>query len=228
MYVLSSSEKLRKILFAVALLLSHHSLYAKDFFLEGKIERVMDGDTVQLTTENSTKVKIRLLGIDAPESTQDFGPESTKHLISLIESKRVTAQCIGVDRYKRSLCKIVANDVDLNLEQLKSGLAWHYKEYAYSQSEKDQEVYASAETQARQARVGLWQSKSRIPPWEYRKGPRTGEQNSDSIGASGVVKMSRSKICHQPGGRYYAKTTNFIAFKSMAECIEAGGRAPKS
>lgn len=224
-----SAHHLLKYLF-ISLLLSSNFNFAngKEFFLQGKVERVMDGDTVQLITANSIKVKIRLLGIDAPESTQDFGPESTEHLIGLIESKSVTAQCIGVDRYKRSLCKIVANNVDLNLEQLKSGLAWHYKEYAYSQSEKDQEVYASTETQARQARVGLWQSKSRIPPWEYRKGPRTGKQNSDSIGASGVVKMSRSKICHQPGGRYYVKTTNFTAFKSMAECLAAGGRKPKN
>ena len=224
-----SARHLFKYLF-ISLLLSSNFNFAngKEFFLQGKVERVMDGDTVQLITANSIKVKIRLLGIDAPESTQDFGPESTEHLIGLIESRRVTAQCIGVDRYKRSLCKIVANDVDLNLEQLKSGLAWHYKEYAYSQSEKDQEVYASAETQARQARVGLWQSESRIPPWEYRKGPRTGKQNSDSAGASGIVKMSRSKICHQPGGRYYVKTTNFTAFKSMAECLSAGGRTPKN
>ena len=224
-----SARHLFKYLF-ISLLLSSNLNFAngKEFFLQGKVERVMDGDTVQLITANSIKVKIRLLGIDAPESTQDFGPESTEHLIGLIESRRVTAKCIGVDRYKRSLCKIVANDVDLNLEQLKSGLAWHYKEYAYSQSEKDQEVYASAETQARQARVGLWQSESRIPPWEYRKGPRTGKQNSDSAGASGIVKMSRSKICHQPGGRYYVKTTNFTAFKSMAECLAAGGRKPKN
>jgi endonuclease YncB( thermonuclease family) len=224
---MSVLQLLKYLLLGLLLSISVNLANANEFSLNGKIERVMDGNTVQLITENSTKVRIRLLGIDAPESTQNFGPESTQHLISLRKSKRVTANCIGVDRYKRSLCKIVANGVDLNLEQLKSGMAWHYKEYAYSQSKKDQAVYASAETQAQQARVGLWSSNLTTPPWEYRKSRKTGQQASDSIKTDAIVKMSRSKICHQPGGRYYAKTTNFIAFKSMAECIEAGGRSPK-
>jgi endonuclease YncB( thermonuclease family) len=207
---------------------SFHLANGKEFSLQGKVGRVMDGDTVQLITENSTKVKIRLLGIDAPESGQSFGPESTQHLISLSESKRVTAQCIGVDKYKRSLCKLVVDGVDVNLEQLKSGMAWHYKAYASSQSKKDQGVYASAEIQAQHARVGLWASNLTIPPWQYRKGPKADKQTHDSVETTGVVKMSRSRICHQPGGRYYSKTTKFTAFESMAECLAAGGRAPKN
>lgn len=228
MAISSVSKMLSTLLCSFTLMLSYQSAYGKDFFLDGKVERVMDGDTVQLITANSKKVKIRLLGIDAPESGQSFGPESTQHLISLSESKRVAAQCIGVDKYKRSLCKLVIDGVDVNLEQLKSGMAWHYKAYASSQSKKDQEVYASAEIQAQHARVGLWASNLTIPPWEYRKGPKADKQTHDSIETTGVVKMSRSKICHQPGGRYYGKTTNFTAFKSMAECLASGGRAPKN
>lgn len=200
---------------------------AEQISIQGTVQRVMDGDTVQLLTEDSSKVKIRLLGIDAPESQQLFGPESKQHLIGLSESKSVTAECIGVDRYKRLLCKLIGNDVDLNLEQIKSGMAWHYKEYAYSQSRKDQEVYASAETQAQHARVGLWTSGLAVPPWEYRKGTKTGKGATETLKNSGLVKMSGSRICHEPGGRYYGKTTSFTPFQSMAQCIEAGGRLPK-
>jgi endonuclease YncB( thermonuclease family) len=225
---MSVRHLLKYLLIWLLLSSSFHLANGKEFNLQGEVERVMDGDTVQLITANSTKVKIRLLGIDAPESDQSFGPESKQHLIGLSGSQRVTAQSIGVDRYKRSLCKIVANGIDLNLEQLKSGMAWHYKAYASSQSKKDQEVYASAETQAQHARVGLWASNLTIPHWEYRKGPKADKQTHDSIETTGVVKMSRSKICHQPGGRYYSKTTKFTAFASMAECLAAGGRAPKN
>jgi len=227
MSISSISKMLRTLLCSFALMLSYQGAYGKDFFLDGKVERVMDGDTVRLITANSTKVKIRLLGIDAPESDQSFGPESTQHLISLSGSQRVTAQCIGVDRYKRSLCKIVANGVDLNLEQLKSGMAWHYKAYASSQSKSDQDTYATAEIEARGSRVGLWASKLTTPPWEFRKRPKTVKQTSTVNKWPDIVKMSRSKICHHPGGRYHAKTTNFTAFKSMDECLAAGGRAPK-
>ncbi|WP_100644054.1 HNH endonuclease family protein [Alteromonas facilis] len=43
----------------------------------------------------------------------------------------------------------------------------------------------------------------------------------------GVVKQSRSGICHPPDSPWYAKTSNKVTFKSVEACIEAGGRLPK-
>ncbi|MCF8247694.1 MAG: thermonuclease family protein [Saprospiraceae bacterium] len=51
----------------------------------------------------------------------------------------------------------------LNLELVKSGLAWHYKKYS-----KD-EAYADAKDAARTARKGLWQDQKTIAPWDWRK-----------------------------------------------------------
>lgn len=41
------------------------------------------------------------------------------------------------------------------------------------------------------------------------------------------VKKSSSGICHPEGGTYYDRTTNFVPYNSMEECIASGGRAPK-
>ena len=41
------------------------------------------------------------------------------------------------------------------------------------------------------------------------------------------VKMSNSGICHAPGSTYYEQTKKFTAFKSLQECLNAGGRMPK-
>jgi hypothetical protein len=41
------------------------------------------------------------------------------------------------------------------------------------------------------------------------------------------VKMSKSKICHAPNSSYYAKTQNFTPYKTLKECLDAGGRLPK-
>ncbi len=41
------------------------------------------------------------------------------------------------------------------------------------------------------------------------------------------VKMSKSKICHAPNTTYYAKTQNFTPYKTLKECLDAGGRLPK-
>ena len=41
------------------------------------------------------------------------------------------------------------------------------------------------------------------------------------------VKLSKSGICHTPGSSYYEQTKNFTPFKTMDECLKAGGRLPK-
>jgi hypothetical protein len=41
------------------------------------------------------------------------------------------------------------------------------------------------------------------------------------------VKMSKSGICHAPNSTYYAKTKNFKSYKTLKECLDAGGRLPK-
>jgi endonuclease YncB( thermonuclease family) len=68
------------------------------------------------------------------------------------------------DRYGRHVGKIYAQEVYINLEMVKAGLAWHYKQYA----KKDADL-ATAEQEAREAKRGLWQSSTAIAPWTYRK-----------------------------------------------------------
>jgi hypothetical protein len=41
------------------------------------------------------------------------------------------------------------------------------------------------------------------------------------------VKMSKTKICHAPNSTYYAKTQSFTPYKTLKECLDAGGRLPK-
>ncbi len=41
------------------------------------------------------------------------------------------------------------------------------------------------------------------------------------------VKMSNSGICHAPNTTYYEQTKKFTPYKSLDECLKAGGRMPK-
>jgi hypothetical protein len=45
--------------------------------------------------------------------------------------------------------------------------------------------------------------------------------------AQGIVKKSRSGICHDPSSRWYAQTANYTAFDSLEACLRSGGRLPK-
>ena len=73
------------------------------------------------------------------------------------------------DKYGRAVGKVVYNGTDVCLEQIKLGMAWHYKQYESEQSKEDREIYAQAELSARANAIGLWKDKQPSPPWEFRK-----------------------------------------------------------
>ena len=137
--------------------------------LVGTVVGLADGDTVTVLDASKTQYKIRLAGIDAPEKKQDFGSRSRQSLSELVFQKPVRVEYTKTDRYGRIVGKVLVNNVDVSLEQVKRGLAWHYKAYEREQSPADRTLYAQSETDARRAGHGLWQDASPIPPWEYRK-----------------------------------------------------------
>jgi endonuclease YncB( thermonuclease family) len=140
--------------------------------LTGRVIRIADGDTVTVLDAAIIQHRIRLQGIDAPESHQAFGTQSKRTLSDMIFDKEVTADCDKTDQYGRLVCKILLAGKDINLEQIKAGMAWHYKEYEREQSPEDRELYARAEDEARAARRGLWRDPNPTEPSEFRKDER--------------------------------------------------------
>ena len=135
----------------------------------GRVVRVADGDTITILDGANVQHRIRLQGIDAPESHQAFGTQSKKNLSDLIFDREVTVEYEKTDQYGRIVGKVLLDGTDVNLEQIKAGMAWHYKEYQREQSAVDREVYARAEDEARNARRGLWADADPIEPSAFRK-----------------------------------------------------------
>ena len=141
--------------------------FASDF--SGMVVGVADGDTITVLDEQQKQHKVRLAGIDAPEKKQAFGTRSKVSLSALVYGRFVTVESSKSDRYGRQVGKVLVNGNDANLEQLKRGMAWHYKAYEREQPLVDREVYSSAEELAKVGRVGLWRDAEPQPPWEFRK-----------------------------------------------------------
>lgn len=137
--------------------------------LAGRVVGVSDGDTVTVLDATNTQWKIRLMGIDAPEKKQAFGNRSKQSLAALVFNRQVQVEYSKKDKYGRTVGKILVGGVDANLEQIKAGMAWHYKKYQNEQPETDRAVYADAEQKARIAKRGLWQDVEPTPPWDWRK-----------------------------------------------------------
>lgn len=136
--------------------------------LHGRVVAVADGDTLTLLDASNQQFKIRLAGIDAPEKKQPFGQVSKQHLASMVFGKPVAVEWLKRDRYQRTIGKVLLDGRDVNQEQIKSGMAWHYKKYAKEQPPEDRQLYSDSEIEARQRNIGLWQEANPVAPWEFR------------------------------------------------------------
>jgi endonuclease YncB( thermonuclease family) len=148
------------------------SVAPDDHQLRGRVVAIADGDTLTLLDASKQQYKIRLEGIDAPESGQPFGKRSKQSLSDLAFNIEARASCPKIDRYGRRVCKVLVGGVDVGLEQIKRGMAWHFKRYENEQSPEDRVAYATAEVQARETGRGLWRDLHPVPPWEWRKSRR--------------------------------------------------------
>lgn len=140
--------------------------------LMGKVVAVADGDTVTLLDGNKRQHKIRLSGIDAPENKQPFGQRAKQSLSDLVYAKNVVVHTTKTDRYGRSIGRIELGDVDVNLAQLRRGMAWHYTAYESEQASAERRIYRDAEAQARAGKTGLWRDPLPVPPWSFRQQTR--------------------------------------------------------
>ncbi len=134
----------------------------------GNVVGVADGDTITVLDAGKVQHKIRLTGIDAPEKKQPFGNRSKQSLSDMVFNKTVTVETDKRDRYGRELGKVLADGKDVNLEQVRAGMAWHYKAYERTQPATDRTTYAAAENEAKAAKRGLWVDPEPTPPWEWR------------------------------------------------------------
>ena len=129
---------------------------------------MVDGDTITVLDDTNIHHKIRLAGIDAPEKRQAFGNVFKQSLSRMVAGQSEAVDWVKVDRYGRKVDKVLLGGLDCNLEQIKRGLAWHYKQYQREQSFTDQQSYAAAEIAAKEAKLGLWRDVDLTPPWEFR------------------------------------------------------------
>ena len=128
----------------------------------GVVTRVSDGDTLWVADAARLRHKVRLLDIDAPESSQPSGAESTAYLKSLVGGRTVRVAGGGRDMYGRVLGVVWLDGEDVNLKMVREGMAWVYRHSANAQ-------YAAAQEGARAARRGLWRAAAPTEPYEWRK-----------------------------------------------------------
>lgn len=136
---------------------------------EGEVVGISDGDTVRVLDAGHRVHKVRLAWIDAPERDMPFGQVARQALAQRIFRRQVSVEVMDKDRYGREVAVIRLDGVDINLQQLSDGFAWHYQHYARKgQTSAEFDRYAAAQGEARAAGRGLWRDAAPQPPWDWR------------------------------------------------------------
>lgn len=142
--------------------------------VSGKVVAILDGDTLDVLTDDRKQVRVRIGAIDAPEKAQPFGTRAREILGRIVAGERVLVHVYKLDRHeskygKRRIGNVYVKDVDVGLEMVRMGYAWHYKAYEHEQSDHDRHIYSARQAQAQHQKLGLWADPNPTPPWDWRK-----------------------------------------------------------
>jgi endonuclease YncB( thermonuclease family) len=142
---------------------------AKATELSGRVVAIADGDTITVLDDGKVQHRIRVAAIDAPERGQAYASRAREHLSQLVFGKQVRCEVIKTDRFGRQVANVYRGSVDVGLEQVAAGMAWHFKAFESEQRDVARLAYAEAEQSARSARRGLWADSTPIAPWDWRR-----------------------------------------------------------
>jgi len=172
------------------LLLCISSLASGEEFY-AKVIEVLDGDTV-LIARSGGLLKVRLAEIDAPEKAQDFGTDSTRSLADMVKGKQVRFISQTIDQYGRMVAYLEIKGLDVNVEQIRRGMAWEYSNY------HSNKALTVLQEEAKQASRGLWTKKNPTPPWDWRKlHPIVTSSDSHKITKLKIANCGNKKYCSE-------------------------------
>ena len=136
--------------------------------LFGKVIEVNSGDSITISNLNRP-VRVKLMGVDAPEMNQAFGELAKKHLADLVFEKSVVVEYAGIAADSSLTGRVLLNDADIGAQMIRDGAAWFDSGNSNRLSSTNRDVYAQSEQAARNEKRGLWQQENPVAPWEFVK-----------------------------------------------------------
>lgn len=127
------------------------------------VSKIVDGDTFWIINAKGEKEKIRLIGVDAPESRKSgkkeigfYGKESKIYLEQILTGKKVRLEydVSKYDRYKRTLAYVyLENGTFLNVYLIQNGYA---SVMTVPPNVRFAEQFVQLQKEAREKKRGLW------------------------------------------------------------------------
>jgi len=216
----------RSVIFAFLILqiLMLNQAWAGDT-ITGKVVSISDGDTITVLDSSKTQHKIRLYGVDCPESHQDFGQKAKQFTSNMVFGQTVSVKSMDTDRYGRTVGLVNIGSKSLNEELVKNGMAWFYGQYCKVSFCSQWNQY---QEDARSRNTGLWSMPNPIPPWEFRRsnkfGSSTGAITQSTQRAGLYHGNTSSKVFHKSDCKAYNCNNCIEIFSTREDAIAAGYR----
>jgi micrococcal nuclease len=185
--------------------------------ISGKVVSVTDGDTITVLDSSNTQHKIRIYGVDCPESHQDYGQKAKQFTSDLVFGKTVEVKVMDTDRYSRKVGIVNVVGKCLNEELVKNGMAWFYGQYCKASFCSQWKQY---QEEASSKKIGLWSMQNPIHPWEFRRKPVM----SNTTQIATIVEYhgnSKSMVFHTQRCRFYNCKNCTVIFHDRSQAIKS-------
>lgn len=224
-------------MFLLTMLLAVPAWAAQVF--EGKVVGISDGDTITVLTDQKQQIKVRLYGVDCPETKQAYGTRARQFTSDKVFGKRVRVEVADTDHYGRTVGIVTAPGGSvLNSDLL--AVAWRGFIRRIAKSRSAGTGRSSKKGPGSHTRA--CGRDAAVPPWEFRKAGRSGGGNwgsvqgapsassgksSYAVSGGGYSGNTNSGIFHASTCRYYNCKRCTAHFSSREAAIQAGYRPCK-
>ena len=181
----------------------------------GEVIRIIDGDTIEVRLTDEQVRKVRYIGIDTPERSEDLYTEATRANAGLVDGKEVSLvkDVSATDRYGRLLRYVYVGETFINAELVRQGYA---AAATYPPDVVHAGYFVKLAAEAREKGVGLWLSETGRAP------PETTSKQTQDQSPGAYIGNRNSKKFHLLSCRTLPAPHNQVPFKSRDEAVRAG------
>lgn len=209
------------VLLTVAPAVGQHPIFLVNRDVTAHIVRVIDGDTVDALIPPASRIRVRLHGVDSPESGEPFSQEARDFTRILMFSRNVVLSGRDVDAYGRLVARVVVDGKDASEALISAGLACTTRRFV-SDSRLD-----TAQAAARKAGLGFWSATSGKPACVSREVVAVPHATGPTQRTSVFIGNASSRVYHLATCRNARCKNCTLKFTTRVEAEAAGLRAAK-
>lgn len=180
---------------------------------------VIDGDTIDVAIPPARRVRVRLHGVDTPETGEPFNRQAVVFARVLLFSQPISITGTDVDVYGRLVARVVVNQRDASEAVLEAGLACTFKRYV-SEPKLD-----AALSRAQAARRGFWAPSAQQPGCVAREAAARAAAPTRTAPRAAFVGNTSSRVYHA-GTCANSDCPNCTRLFATASEAEAAGFRP--